>query len=58
MGRAYSTNGEKSNSYRTLVEKPEGNRPLGKPRCRWENNIKMDFIYRMGWCGLDRSGSE
>jgi len=29
--------------YRVLVGKPEGNRPLWKPRCRWEDNIKMDL---------------
>ena len=29
--------------YRVLVEKPEGKRPLGRPRRRWEDNIKMDF---------------
>ena len=28
-------------SYRVLLEKPEGKRPLGKPRCRWEDNIQM-----------------
>jgi hypothetical protein len=35
--------GEKRNSYRILVEKPEGRRPLGRPRRRWMDNIKMDF---------------
>jgi hypothetical protein len=34
--------GEKRNAYRILVGKPEGKRPLGRPRCRWEDNIKMD----------------
>jgi hypothetical protein len=34
-----------------LVGKPEGNSPLGKPRCRWEDNIKMD-LKDMGW-GVD-----
>jgi len=29
--------------YRVLVEKPEGKRPLGRPRRRWDDNIKMDF---------------
>jgi hypothetical protein len=29
--------------YRVLVRKPEGKRPLGRPRRRWEDNIKMDF---------------
>jgi hypothetical protein len=33
--------GEKWNEYRILVGKPEGNIPIGRPRCRWENNIKM-----------------
>jgi hypothetical protein len=36
-------NGEKRNAYRILVGKPEGKRPLGKPRCRWVDNIKMDL---------------
>ena len=31
------------NAYRVLVGKPEGNRPLGRPRRRWEDNIKMDL---------------
>jgi hypothetical protein len=30
-------------AYRVLLEKPEGNRPLGRPRRRWEDNVKMDF---------------
>jgi hypothetical protein len=34
---------EKWNAYRILVGKPEGRRPLGRPRCRWEDNIKMDL---------------
>jgi hypothetical protein len=29
--------------HRVLVEKPEGKKPLGRPRHRWEDNIKMDF---------------
>jgi hypothetical protein len=29
--------------YRVLVGSPEGKRPLGRPRCRWEDNIKMDL---------------
>jgi hypothetical protein len=32
--------GEKRNAYRILVGKPEGKRPLGRPRCRWVDNIK------------------
>jgi hypothetical protein len=36
--------GEKKNVYRLLVGKPEGKRPLGRPRCRWIGNIKMDLL--------------
>jgi hypothetical protein len=43
--------GEPRNAYRILVGKPEGKRPLGRPRRRWVNNIKMDL--RIGWYGLD-----
>jgi hypothetical protein len=43
MGRAYSTNGEKRNAYRILVGKPEGKRPLGRPRRRVVDNNKMDL---------------
>jgi hypothetical protein len=35
--------GEGTGMYRVLVGKPEGKRPLGRPRCRWEDNIKMDL---------------
>jgi hypothetical protein len=35
--------GEGIGMYRVLVGKPEGNRPLGRPRCRWEYNIEMDL---------------
>jgi hypothetical protein len=34
---------EKRDEYRVLVGKPEGKRPLGRPRRRWEDNIKMDL---------------
>jgi hypothetical protein len=44
--------GEKRNAYRILVEKPEGNTPLGRPRCRWVDNIKMD-LREIGWDGGD-----
>jgi hypothetical protein len=40
--------GEGRNMYRVLVGKPEGKRPLGIPRRRWENGIKMDFR-EIGW---------
>jgi hypothetical protein len=35
--------GEKRNAYRTLVGKPKEKRLVGKPRCRWVDNIKMDL---------------
>jgi hypothetical protein len=35
--------GERRGAYRALVGKPEGRRPLGRPRSRWEDNIKMDL---------------
>jgi hypothetical protein len=35
--------GESRDVYRILVGKPEEKRPFGRPRCRWEDNIKMDF---------------
>jgi hypothetical protein len=35
--------GERRSAYRALVEKPEGRRPLGRPRHRWEDTIKMDL---------------
>ena len=35
---------ESRSVYRVLVGKPEGERPLGRPRRRWENNIKMDLL--------------
>jgi hypothetical protein len=40
--------GEKRGAYRTLVGRPEGRRPLGRPRRRWEDNIKMD-LQELGW---------
>jgi len=39
---------ERRSAYRILVGKPEGKRPLGKPRRRWEGNIKMD-LQEVGW---------
>jgi hypothetical protein len=44
--------GEKRNAYRISVGKPEGKRPLGRPRRRWVDNIKMD-LREIGWDGMD-----
>jgi hypothetical protein len=52
MGGACSTHGEKRNVYRILVGNPEGKRPLGRPRHRWEDNIRMD-VREIGWSGVD-----
>jgi hypothetical protein len=43
---------EKRNAYRILVGKPEGKRPLGRPRHRWVDNIKMD-LREIGLGGMD-----
>jgi hypothetical protein len=43
---------EGRNVYRVLVGKPEGRRPLGRPRRRWEDRIKMDFE-EIGWGGVE-----
>ena len=48
--------GEERVVYRVLVGKPEGRRPLGRPRCRWVDNIRMDLLEvgcgYMDWIGL------
>jgi hypothetical protein len=44
--------GENRIAYRILVGKPEGKRPLGRPRRRWVDNIKMD-LREIGWDGMD-----
>jgi hypothetical protein len=44
--------GETRNTYRILVGKPDGKRPLGRPRRRWVDNIKMD-LREIGWDGRD-----
>jgi hypothetical protein len=60
---ACSTNGEMWNAYRLLVGKPEGRRPLERPRRRWLGNIRMDLVEvgwgHVGWIGLvqDRDSS-
>jgi hypothetical protein len=48
--------GEKRNVYRLLLGKPEGKKPLGRPRCTWMDNIKMDLLEIglnvVDWIGL------
>jgi hypothetical protein len=49
--------GEGRNVYRVLMGRPEGKRPLGRPRRRWEDGIKMD-LREIAWgCGVDSPGS-
>jgi hypothetical protein len=56
VDRTCGTNGEKKNVYRLLVGKPEGKRPIGRPRRRWIDNIKMDLLQIglsvVDWIGL------
>jgi hypothetical protein len=52
LDRACSTYGGEENAYRILVGKPEGKSPLGIPRHRWEDNIKMD-LGEIGWGVVD-----
>jgi hypothetical protein len=44
--------GERRGIYRVLVGRPEGKRPLERPKCRWEDNIKMD-LQEVGCRGMD-----
>jgi hypothetical protein len=44
--------GEGRGAYRIVVERPEGRRPLGRPRRRWKDNIKMD-LQEVGWGCMD-----
>jgi hypothetical protein len=48
MAGAFTTNGEKRNAYRLLVRKSKRKRPLGRPRRRWLDNIKM-HLGEIGW---------
>jgi hypothetical protein len=52
--------GEERKVNKVLVGKPEGKKPLGRPRRRWEDGIRMDLreIGLEGGCGLDSTGSE
>jgi hypothetical protein len=51
MGGHVARMGEKRGAYRILVGRPEGRRPLGRPRRRWEDNIKI-YLQDVGW-GMD-----
>jgi hypothetical protein len=55
VGGACSPKGEKRNAYRLLVGKPKEKRPLVRPRRRWVDNIKIDFL-EIGWGGVDWIG--
>jgi hypothetical protein len=46
---------EKRNAYKLSVGKPEGKRPIGRPRCRWVDNIRMD-LGEIGWSDVDWFG--
>jgi hypothetical protein len=48
MGGALARTEERRGAYRILVGRPEGRRPLGRPRRGWEDNIKMN-LQGMGW---------
>jgi hypothetical protein len=52
MGRACSANGAKRDASIILVGKPEGKGTLGRPRRKWEGNIKTD-LREIGWFGMD-----
>jgi hypothetical protein len=45
-------NGAKRNAYRSLMGKPERKKPLGRPRCRWVDNVKMD-LREIEWDSMD-----
>jgi hypothetical protein len=47
---------EKINAYNILVRHPERKRPLGRPRRRWENDIRM-YLREIGWESVDAPGS-
>jgi hypothetical protein len=55
MGGPCSTNREKRNAYRLLVGKSEGKGPLGRPRRKWVDNIRMD-LGEVGWGVVDWIG--
>jgi hypothetical protein len=53
MGGACNADGGKRGVYTVLMGKPDGKKPLGRPRRRWEDNIKMDS-QEVGCGGMDR----
>jgi hypothetical protein len=55
MGGTCGMNVEKRNACRLFIGKQEGKRPLGRPRCRWMDNIKMD-LGEIGWWVIDWNG--
>jgi hypothetical protein len=56
MGGTCGMQGRGEKSVQVLVGKPEGKRPLGRPRHRWEDGIRMD-IRKIGWgCRVDPAG--
>jgi hypothetical protein len=55
MDGTCSTNGGKRNVYRLLVGKPEGRRPMGRPRRRWVDNVRMELV-EVGWGDVDWIG--
>jgi hypothetical protein len=55
MDGSCSTNDEKRNAYRLLVRRLEGKRPLGRPRRRWVDNIRVD-LGEVGWGDVDWIG--
>ena len=60
MDEACSPYGERRGAYRVLMGKPEGRRLLGRPRRRWEDNIKM-HLQEVGWgtwAGFNWTGCE
>jgi hypothetical protein len=44
--------GEGRGAYRILVGRPEGRRPLGRPRCRWDIKMELHAVERGAWTGL------
>jgi hypothetical protein len=60
VGGTCGTNGEKSSVYILVVGKPEGKKPLGRPRRRWIDNIKIDLLEIglsvVDWIGLAQDG--